>query len=215
MEDKPDVILTYNPVIDQDDLKELREAFLRLTPNLIAQEQSQSVQNNIDWFLPAVVIIFIAKEFSSGFLQEISADIYQGLKKVLRSGKAKPVQWHTLSSSSEGKYVKTTLSPLLSITFKIESSDRRDHSVQFIFPADVDIRDAEKAIDVFRDTVLNIVKKEQAELKNESGESKHTKRSSYAFVPELSEWKELTPDFLYEYHSSKKKKKAKRKKKKD
>jgi hypothetical protein len=212
MVNTPDVILTYSSVIRPDELKELRDAFFRLTPKIITKEASQSIQNNIDWLLPAAVIIYVTQGFINGFLQEAGSDIYHSLKKALHIGKAKPIGWLTSSSLPNNREVQEKLSPLLSITFEMDKSDNKHHSVQFIFPSDVNLTDAEKAIDAFRETVLTIMAKDQALIRNEETPKHNSEgHTSYAFVPELSQWRKLTPNFLYEYNLRKRSRKKKTK----
>jgi len=194
-----DIVVTHNPVITQSDLEELETALTRITPSVVIQEQTPGMQANIEWFYPAAVAVFIASGYINGFLQEIGADGYHslknGLKNILRISKEKPVRWFSSHSLSKPDKENEKTSPSLRLTLEIENHENGYRKIEFIFPNNVDLKEAEKAIDTFHETIVAAIIKETP---NEMvfGKESPIRGTSYAFEPESSKWKELTTDYI-------------------
>ena len=218
------IVVTHNPVIEQSELEEVRFALSRISPDLTLEERTPGLQNNAEWLYPAAVAIFVASGFINGFLQEIGADSYQslksGLKKILKIGKEKPVLWYSMGSESEINLENITASPSLHISLEIVNLGDRERKISFIFPNDVDLNNAEKAIDLLHKTISAAIEKDN-NTPDEiiAGFTMYKRVTHYAFEPESSEWKELTPNYMYQRHLQKinklKGKEKKKSKKKD
>src|SRR2546425_1815532 len=122
--DAPSILLIHNPQIPEQYLAELQKDLAGLTHNVRTQKGEPGIQGAPEWVLPAAIALLIGKGLLDGFLREFGADTARALKKtvgkVLKRVKAKPIKWFSVAGKPTG------VSPLLSVEFVLESSERSE-----------------------------------------------------------------------------------------
>jgi hypothetical protein len=74
------VTITRMNYLEADTTDEIAALFRQMTPAVDVKAAKPEPQNNLDWFLPALVEVSIAATIYEGFLKHVGADIYEKLK---------------------------------------------------------------------------------------------------------------------------------------
>ena len=142
-----DILIGYLQSVDKKDVDDF-ESFCRenLSKNVIAKENKTTLQASIEWALPALFVIYLAKPFIDSFLKELGSEagksFYKYLSSLIKRQENKEAVWmntHDLKAMTEqlergipeDEVVKSgNYSPVLSFDISFSKS----HKVKIVIP---------------------------------------------------------------------------------
>jgi hypothetical protein len=153
------VTIQHTASVSPDELADLRATIAGLGYQARLKSTDLGPQNAVEWALPAVVAVLIAKPFFDAFFKELGKSAAGGLKQalsdVIRKFKGREQLWKRRSSPDPRH------SPLLTLTLVVRGTGEAialvptrpngagedasdDLTIEFIFPADVGDCDPEE-----------------------------------------------------------------------
>ena len=131
--DHPDILLSYDERIPEEEFDEFISLIASDKISFIKEPRPHGTFAGVEWLLPTAVIIFISKSYFDSFLKEMGKDHYHYLKKgilALRKkffGENPEIKFHHIGSPS----TKLSDSPY-SLTFSIMSNTKDGRSLKFL-----------------------------------------------------------------------------------
>lgn len=169
--------LTHDSALAGEELKELEVALRRVAPKVTSTPEEPGPQSAVEWALPALIVISIAKPILDGFLGEFGVDLAKGVKvalmrihrrlrgrhrKWLDAVELQEAQKRLANRGAEEGHLLGKVGLFLTISVTLEQSELRLRKISFKVPSELSPDEFKMALEQLAVLIPAAVRKEEA-----------------------------------------------------